>query len=204
MFNPVLTIADVLDVSNSWQDGIVVTHDNAEQVNEVHFLDITFKSWPTRSFSTYRKPKCTYPYTPFDSCHPTAVKRSIVITELVRLLRTNSTKEAFEYHADFFFGKVRKRGFPWCLLTQCYNTYNWHNRHLVLQRQMSTAPRRKVVPFKITYFSDAENMHLAGMLQRHIDKMCNRIGDRIAIVCCFLSNSNLFRQRYKRFSPFTC
>ena len=55
----------LLKLLNSFDQSIVVTHENNEQPDHVHFLDIDFRSSPTMAYSTYRKPLCSYSYTPF-------------------------------------------------------------------------------------------------------------------------------------------
>ena len=201
MYHGAVRLDDILAVLNSWDDTINVTHEASEVPTNVHFLDVDYTIRPAVTFKTYRKPQCLYCYTPFTSCHPNSIKRSIVLTELVRLLRTNSSEELYLNSVQFFIAKARLRGYPLSLLHQCLAARPWAYRHVIANKSCAPKAQQRVVPFKITYFAGAEAWHLARHLHEHAYLLQHVAGQSFRIVLCYLSNVNLFRQRYARFTP---
>ena len=59
---------------------------------------------------THYKPTETFQYTQFSSCHPPGVKKGFVKGEALRLLRTNSSKTAFEEKIKHFQSHLIDRG----------------------------------------------------------------------------------------------
>ena len=81
---------------NSFHDCIKVSRDKDDSPIHLHFLDLDVDaSGGILDLKTYRKPMCTYPYTPSDSNHSPSVKRAIIVGEVIRLLRTNNTYKSF-------------------------------------------------------------------------------------------------------------
>ena len=63
------------------------------------------------SYSTFRKPLNSYCYIPADSNHACSVRRGIICTELIRLLRTNLGWDAFYHQVCVFINELKLRGF---------------------------------------------------------------------------------------------
>ena len=61
---------------------------------------------------THYKPTETFQYTHFSSCHPPGVKKGFIKGEALRLLRTNSSKTAFEEKIKLFQSHLIDRGYP--------------------------------------------------------------------------------------------
>ena len=95
----------LLGLLNQFDVQIRITHDahDAENARYSSFLDLNIYLCgdQTISYSTYRKPKCTYSYLPFHSCPSSATKLAIVHTELNRLLPTNFLEADFDREVIF-------------------------------------------------------------------------------------------------------
>ena len=192
-------ISEILAAMNNWQSAITVTQDADENPKSVHFLDLWIHvSGAQVKYETYRKPLCLYMYTPFNSCHPFSVKRGIVLTELRRLLLTNSCESDFDHHRQLLFSKLKARGYPWALLDEASQQRLWANKQTLLSRQ-SLATSRQLIPFKIKYSPLVQGARITEALYRHAYFICADSDKPFHFVTCFLSNANLFRQRFTRF-----
>ena len=92
----------------------------------VNFLELVLR-FVGRSvlFETYRKPLCSYAYTPADSCHPKATFGGIIRTELHRILLTNALESSFMYHVEFFVGKLVKCSYGLNNIRSIVNKFQW-------------------------------------------------------------------------------
>ena len=144
--------------------------------------------------SNFRKPQRLFMYVPFTSAHPKAMFRAIVLTELTRLIRTCDREVDFVRSRAVAFAKFRARGYPDKLLQSCEARRSFARKHhvdFVAPKSCTT-----VVPFKIKFFPQADEIGLSSALSCHWHLL--KI-DNIRPVLCFKSNRNLFRLRYSRF-----
>ena len=98
---PEAEINNFIEFANLFHTKIKFTH--AMSSEKIVFLDTeNFKSLrfitdKILDVQTHFKPTETFQYTQFSSCHPLSVKKGFVKGEALRLLRTNSAKESFEF-----------------------------------------------------------------------------------------------------------
>ena len=192
---------------NGWDNSIKVTHESDEDPQKVHFLDVEFciktiaaSSTCCASYQTYRKPRCLYTYTPFNSNHSIAVKKGIIMTELTRLLRTNSSSESYNRNVKFFFQKLARQGYPLTMMQEMLRQRQWECKNLFMNRKPKMENDNKIVPFKIPYFHDAERFKFTSTIYKNA-WLIQDILRSIKVVTCFTANANLFRLRYFRFLP---
>ena len=200
----ILIIAEVsvnvlLDLLNCLDGGIKITHDAAENPDEASFLDIVIhREKDTFFVSTYRKPACTYQYTPFNSEHSYATRVGIIATELVRLLRTNSREEDFRKQVTFFTAKLKQRGYCPTIMQNIASKYPWSKKTEILENKRCKS-HHVLVPFKIVYSNLAPLLDISAILHEKTRMLSSGLRDKFKMVTCFKSSPNLFRLRYKRF-----
>ena len=148
------------------------------------------------SYNTYRKPQSTYDYLPFNSCTPYHTKTGIIITETIRMLRTNSSAQAYLKQLNFFKLQLQKRGYPGEVIQNIFNRYPWFNKNESLKKKPNRAHNGALAVFKIPFCNQAEELHISAAIRRHKRLLdC----DNINFLCCWIANKNLFRLRYGRF-----
>ena len=147
-------------------------------------------------YTTHRKPLCAYAYTPFDSNHALQTRLGIIATELVRLLRTNSSESAFNAQTAFFKSKLKSRGYDINHVDALLPKYRWEHKHIFAKDCVQT--KKLVVPFKFSYCEGAERIGIGAILNKHAEVLGQKV-QKIKLVQCFLTSANLFRLRYKRF-----
>ena len=200
----ILIIADVpievlLGLLHCLDDGIVVTHDSAENPDNISFLDLLIHRSENGFYvSTYRKPACTYQYTPFNSEHALSSRVGIISTEIVRLLRTNSKYEDFQIQLEFFTGKLKQRGYCPTIVQNIAAKYPWSEKTNILERSRSRS-QHVLVPFKLVYSSAAPCLNISAILHDKTKWLCPKLRDAFKVVTCFKTSPNLFRLRYNRF-----
>ena len=85
-----------LEIMNSFDPDIRITHDSSETDKETSFLDVYIDiTGGYVHYSTYRKPMCMYDYLPFSSWHDRNCKLGIFKEEVFRLLKTNLQEDDF-------------------------------------------------------------------------------------------------------------
>ena len=105
-----------IEQANNFHDTIKFTAEISE--NETTFLDTVifkgerFKNESILDIRTHYKPTETFQFTHFTSSHPPGVKRGFIKGEALRLLRTNSSKAAFEDSISNFKSRLISRGYP--------------------------------------------------------------------------------------------
>ena len=197
--NALAMLQQIMLAMNTWQQRITVTHDADEDSKHVHFLDLWLRLDKEKvHFATYHKPNCLYMYTPFNSCHPLNVKRGIVMTELTRLLLTNSSEASFNLNRDLLFQKLMARGYPRYFLDAVAQERQW------CHKQSTTTSRGDrssvcVVPFKLKCSPALAHVKITKILNRLAFSIFEGDSVQINLVTCFLSNPNLFRMRFARF-----
>jgi len=105
-----------IEKANAYHPTIKFTAEVSEI--ETTFLDTTvykgerFEKERILDVHTHFKPTETFQYTHFNSCHPVGVKKGFVKGEVLRLLRTNSSKSTFEENIENFKTRLILRGYP--------------------------------------------------------------------------------------------
>ena len=200
--NALAMLQQIMLTMNTWQQRITVTHDADEDSKHVHFLDLWMHLDKEKiHFATYHKPRCLYMYTPFNSCHPLNVKRGIVMTELTRLLRTNSSEASFNLNRDMLFQKLMARGYPRYFLDAVAQERQWcHKRSATTSRDDTSSARVVcVVPFKLKFSPALAHVRITQILNRLAFNIFEGDSVQMKLVTCFLSNPNLFRMRFACF-----
>ena len=124
---------------NSFDEDIAVTNEDCEDGRHASFLDVFISIHVGFfTFQTFRKPLCSYCYTPANSCHNPSIFRAIVKTELIRLLRTNSEEGTFLYHVEFFVGKLLRCGYALPMVREIVDSVPWRDKHRILSRTQKT------------------------------------------------------------------
>ena len=127
-----------VEQANNFHPTIKFTAEISE--NETTFLDtVIFKGERFRNESildirTYYKPTETFEYTHFTSSHPPGVKRGFIKGDALRLLRTNSSKTAFEESISNFKSRLIARGYPEKMIQTTLSEVNFNNRQSALQQ----------------------------------------------------------------------
>ena len=191
VYSDQVEVAVLVQLLNEFEPGIKVTHE-VEHPLHVSFLDISIDIRDNQlKYTTYRKPMNTYAYTPADSCHPDAVFRGVIATELIRLRRTCSHAEDFNSQVLFFFQKLNLRGYS---LETCFNV-------LHTQNPMHCKPSDKLlVPFKLPYSPSVHLLRTNQFWHKHSKILPESIRNGLRFVHCHLASPNLFRLRYFRFN----
>ena len=187
---------------NQFDDHIKITHDtnDASNARSCSFLDlfIRIENGNSITYSTYRKPQCTYSYLPETSCHSRATKHGIIHTECIRMLRTNCAEDSFREQVNFFVGKLRDRGYDPIDIRRIVAKYDWSRKSEVLHKN-ADRKRLRVVPLKIRFSEDVQKLGIGRILSRYKELLPISFRQEYKIVTCFESGRNLFRLRYARF-----
>lgn len=154
-------------------------------------------------YTTYRKKLCLYMFTPYVSCHPKSIFKAIVSTEVHRLIITNSTQTAFSQQVAFIIGKFRAMGYPPSVLHEAVDKKQWQDRPMLLDRLRRLRQQRGsrnpglqgAIPFKLRFAPELP-AHFAPIFS----EWCGAHVPSMRFVQCHISNLNLFRRRYSRFS----
>ena len=112
---------------------------------------------------THFKPTETFQYTNFSSCHPLSVKKGFVKGEALRLLRTNSVKESFEFKKLQFLTRLLERGYPKSFAEDILTEIKFSMRSTALQDKPKTS--KKIIPFVTTFNPSTPN--LKRILSKH-------------------------------------
>ena len=181
----------------SFDSLLSITFD-AGDLNKISFLDLLLHIVEGELvYSTYRKPLNTYNYTPANSNHPNAVFDGIVMKELCRLHRTNSTHDSFLGQLQFFQARLKDRGYNLPRVRHiCEKFFNTDARS---NGSAVAAPKARIIPFRLPYSHDANSLHIGQILRRHAHLLPHNILVRLKFIVCFLATPNLFRERFKRF-----
>ena len=84
---------------------------------------------------THYKPKETFQYTHYSSCHPPGVKRGFIKGEAIRLLRTNSSEKNFEEAMCNFKTRLEAHGYPKSLIEKTTSKVSFAGRQSALKKQ---------------------------------------------------------------------
>ena len=117
---------------------------------EINFLDTTvfkgerFNKDYVFDIETHFKPTETFQYTHFSSCHAPSVRKGFIKGEVLRLLRTNSSKSLFEENIRDFKSRLRVRGYPDLLVNKVLADVQFTDRKSALRQKPKLA--RKCCP----------------------------------------------------------
>ena len=191
VFDVCISVDSILHLMNSFEDGILITHDSSEDPLCVHFLDLTIDIQNSHlRYATYRKPMNAYAYTPANSCHPQSVFDAVVATETCRIARTCSEIEDFNSQVMFFIRKLGLRGYS---AEQCFK---------IASRQSGQPNKqsRLLVPFKFPYSPAVQSLRTSFFWSKHAHILPAEIRNGLRFIHCHQASPNLFRLRYNRFN----
>ena len=118
-----------IEQANKFHPTIKFTAEISE--NEITFIDkVVFKGERLKKESildikTHYKAAETFQCTHFKSCHPPGVKNGFIKGEAMTLLRTNSSKTAFEESLVKFKQLLRTRGYPKTVIDRSLSGVNF-------------------------------------------------------------------------------
>ena len=144
---------------------------------------------------TYRKPLCSYMYTPADSFHADCVSSGIASTEFFRRLLTNDSEASYMFHSEFFIGKLVRCGYKLKSVRGIAGKIAWSNRSSILARQDKSSAN-SVIPFKIAYAADVSQLYISRTLLKHQYVLGNHIVDA-RLLTAFKTSPNIFRSRFE-------
>ena len=126
-----------------------------------------FRSNSVLDVRTHFKPTETFLYTHFSSCHPLGIKKGFIKGEVLRLLRTNSSKNIFEEKIQNFKTRLRERGYPGENLVQrTLSEVQFENRKLALLQKPKENIR--ILPFVTQYHPAVPNLKQILMKDWHL------------------------------------
>lgn len=108
--------------------GLSLTYDyNKEQ----SFLDcFIHKHGNEVCWKPFTKRMNHYQYLPWESCHPSSVKKGLIKTELLRFKHLSKKKEYFEERRDSLYNLLRLRGYPIRALNAWTRQITWSSTTL--------------------------------------------------------------------------
>ena len=115
---------------------------------------------------THFKPTETFQYTHFTSSHPPGVKKGFIKGEVLRLLRTNSSKKIFEEKIKAFKSNLLERGYPEKLIETTMLEVKFEGRKLALRPKQKESKR--ILPFITTYQPSVPNLKQILMKKWHL------------------------------------
>ena len=150
---PEAEINNFVEFANSFHTTIKFTHEMSSE--KIVFLDTEVFKGPRfitdkiLDVQTHFKPTETFQYTHFSSCHPLSVKKGFVKGEALRLRRTNSVKESFEFKKLQFLTRLLERGYPKSFAEDILTEIKFSMRNKALQNKPKTS--KKIIPFVTTF-----------------------------------------------------
>ena len=157
---PEAEINNFVEFANSFHTTIKFTHEMSSE--KIVFLDTEVFKGPRfitdkiLDVQTHFKPTETFQYTHFSSCHPLSVKKGFVKGEALRLLRTNSVKESFEFKKLQFLTRLLERGYPKSFAEDILTEIKFSMRNTALQSKSKTS--KKIIPFVTTFNPATPNL----------------------------------------------
>lgn len=142
--------------------------------SSVDFLDLTIykgPSFPTNNIldtKTYQKPHNLYQYLHYSSNHQREVYKSIILGELARYVRTNTSEVNYEALKNLFKQRLLSRGYPKKFIDTVSASVSYSDRPQLLRQ--SPTPQPKYYPpiykcppppqFKLLKYIVLKNYHL--------------------------------------------
>lgn len=131
------------------------------QEEAVDFLDLhiykgeRYRASGILDLTVHQKVMNTYLYLPFQSYHPTFMKKSFVKGELIRYVRLCSNAREFLNIRQLFWDRLRARGYPRSFLRPIFTTVDYAKRSEYLQpkekRDKVKAPVSLRIPMNPAY-----------------------------------------------------
>ena len=117
--------------------------------NQITFLDTTvFKG---ERFAKYSILDITF-------CHPPGIKYGFIKGEAMRLLRTNSSKKAFEEGRLKFKQRLIDGGYPENIIERSLSGVNFASWQLALRHAQKPKGHERLLPFVTTYHPAVKNL----------------------------------------------
>ena len=200
-----LTVEEMLNALNSFAPDVNVTHEDDENPQSTHFLDLAMMVTCNGAvaFETYRKPSCIYNYLPWDSCHPISTKLAVVAGECVRLLRTNSCLQSYEKHIGILIEKLLARGYDAARVRHVVAKFDWADRLKYCVKGPISGDGRSskiVVPFKVRFSEGIPRVPISRSLVSNLHLLDEELRDSMRIVLCHLSSPNMFVLRFSKYT----
>ena len=108
---------------------------------------------------THFKPTEAFQYTHFSSCHAPSVKKGFIKSQVLRLLRTNSSKTTFEESVKNFRSHLRVRGYPDNLVNKVLAEVKFTDRESALQQKLQKV-QNGLMPFVTQYNPSVPNLKI--------------------------------------------
>jgi len=116
---------------------------------EASFLDLRihkgtrFNATGVFDLSVHQKKMNLYLYIPYRSFHTDAMKRSFILTELMRYIRNSSSVQDYNALRSLFYQRLRDRGYPSAFITPIFNSVFYSDRPYFLwpSKQLLDCPR---------------------------------------------------------------
>ena len=130
---------------NGFNPALQYTHHYS--LSSVDFLDLTiykgqmFPFTNTLDTKTFQKPHNLYQYLHYTSCHQKAVYKSIIVGELVRYVKTNTSEVNYEIMKNLFKKRLLTRGYPIKLVEKTSATVLYKNRTQFLTKSQAPPPK---------------------------------------------------------------
>lgn len=130
-------LARIHENSNGSIECKISVHDQS-----IDFLDLTiFKGerWEREGIldvKLFEKPTNRFLYIPATSCHPAAAKKGWITTELIRMVRNNSSENLFNQKKEEFRERLQKRGFTPALISQAFEKIRYQDREKWIRRDV--------------------------------------------------------------------
>ena len=102
------------------------------------------------------KPTETFQRIHFNLCHLPGIKNGFIKGKAMRLLRTNSSKTAFEVSLVKFKQRLRTRGYPKTIIERSLSWVNFTARPSALTQKKIANER--ILPFVTTYLPAVSNL----------------------------------------------
>ena len=163
-------LTQFIDLANKHHPTIKFTAEISD--TETTFLDTSvykgerFTNESVLDIRTHYKPTETFQYTHFSSCHPAGVKKGFIKGEALRLLRTNSSKTAFEEKIKLFQSHLIDRGYPEGLVQRTLSEVNFENRKQALLPKPKV--NKRILPFVTQYHPAVPNVKQILMKHWHL------------------------------------
>ena len=106
-------------------------------LDTVVYKGTRFKEKSILDVKTHFKRTETFQYTHFTSCHPPRVNKRFVKVEALRILRTNSSKTAFEENISNFKNRLIDRGYPKTMIKNLLSNIKFTERESGLLKHNS-------------------------------------------------------------------
>jgi hypothetical protein len=110
----------------------------AVDLHNAAFLDLRvfkgprFAEHSVFDLSVHQKKMNLYLYIPYRSFHTDAMKKSFILTELMRYIRNSSSAEGYYALRALFFQRLRDRGYPSAFITPIFNSVFYSDRSYFL------------------------------------------------------------------------